>query len=367
MNNELNTLTLPELREQIDAVDRKILALINRRLNIGKAVGDIKKQSGAQILDRSREKSVIDKLSQINKGPANRQLLQYIFNVIITATREIQRPRTISYLGPEASNTHIAALNHFKHSGEFVEQANLYEIFREVDKKQSHFGVVPVENSIEGAVNHTLDLFIDFDIPICAEHYQPISHDLLSISGDPSDVKVICSHPQAIAQCRTWIKKKFGHVKILEESSTSKAAQKAALDPHVAAIAGGQAAHLYELMTVESKIEDYPGNVTRFLVIGDPMDADPSGSDKTSIMFATSHQPGALFKALEPVKKSKINMLKLESRPMKDQKWSYYFFLDIEGHTRSEKVAHTIDLMRDVTLSLKVLGSYPVFVQKEVV
>ena len=307
MDKKQSEYDLTRLRDQIDHIDSTILDLINQRLEIGKKVGEIKKEKGRQILDRSRERKVIEKLSRQNQGPVNKELLQYVFNVIITATREIQKPKTISFLGPKASFTHLAALAHFKHSGKFIEQPHLYEIFREVEKKESHFGVVPVENSIEGAVNHTLDLFIDFDLNICAEHYEPVSHDLLSITGEPGDVKKIYSHPQAIAQCRDWIKKRFPSVDIVETSSTSKAALQASEDKGIAAIASKHAAHLYELQTVESKIEDHSGNITRFLVIGKNC-PEPTGRDKTSVMFATSHAPGALFKTLEPSTREGLNM-----------------------------------------------------------
>ena len=355
---------LAPLRDEIDRIDSQILDLINQRLSIGKQVGDVKKEKGGEILNRSRERKVIEKLWKINKGPADKDLLQYIFNVIITATREIQKPKTISYLGPKASYTHIASLNHFKHSGKFIEQAGLFDIFRDVEKNKSHFGVVPVENSIEGAVNHTLDLFTDFDLNICAEHYEPISHDLLSITGEAADVKIIYSHPQAIAQCKGWLKKKFPHVKVFETSSTSKAALMASENQEVAAIASQKAAHFYELLPVESKIEDYSGNVTRFLIIGKESPGQ-TGRDKTSIMFATSHVPGAVFKALEPVDKAGLNMLKLESRPTRDQNWSYYFFLDIEGHIEDSRVAKTIEKIKAYSLTLKVLGSYPVHIKED--
>ncbi|WP_299977480.1 prephenate dehydratase [Desulfobacula sp.] len=365
MNEKAINYDLTRLRNQIDSIDSDILSLINQRLEIGQKVGRIKKEKGGRILDRSRERKVIEKLSKMNQGPADKELLKYIFNVIITATREIQKPKTISFLGPEASYTHIAALAHFKHSGKFVEQPNLYEIFREVEKKESHFGVVPVENSIEGAVNHTLDLFADFDLHVCAEHHEPVSHDLLSITGEPKHVEKIYSHPQALAQCKTWIKKKFAHADIFETTSTSKAALLASEDKSIAAIASKQAAHIYELQTVESKIEDYSGNITRFLIIGRDT-PEQTGNDKTSIMFATSHVPGALFKTLEPVNKAGLNMLKLESRPTRHHDWSYYFFLDIEGHQQDKLVSHTIEEIKKNCLSLKILGSYPVYVKEEV-
>ncbi|OGR12075.1 MAG: prephenate dehydratase [Desulfobacterales bacterium RIFOXYA12_FULL_46_15] len=355
---------LKNLRDQIDDIDSKILNLINQRLEIGKKVGLIKKETGSRILDRTRERSVIEKLSKINQGPADKQLLKYFFNVIIKATRDIQRPKTISYLGPEASHSHIAALTYFRHSGKFVEQPNLYEIFREVEKNESHFGIVPVENSIEGAVTHTLDLFSNFDLYICAEHYEPVSHDLLSITGEPQDVQKICSHPQALAQCRSWIKKKFGHTQMIETGSTAKAALLASEDKNIAAIASKQAAHIYALQTVESKIEDHSGNITRFLVIGKEL-PEPSGNDKTSIMFATSHIPGALFKAIEPIDRAGLNMLKLESRPTHHQNWSYYFFLDIEGHQQDQRLIETINEIKKYSLSLKILGSYPVFEKED--
>ncbi|MFH2060404.1 MAG: prephenate dehydratase [Pseudomonadota bacterium] len=355
---------LSSLRNQIDAIDSKILDLINQRLDIGKQVGCIKAETGSKILDRSRETKVIENLFKLNHGPASKELLQYVFNVIIAATREIQRPKTISFLGPQATYSHIAALNHFQHSGLFIEHPNLYEVFRQVDRNESHFGVVPIENSTEGAVNHTLDLFTEFNLNICAEHYEPVSHDLLSLTGEAKDVKTIISHPQPIAQCRTWIRNKFGHAKIIEASSTSKAALLASEDKHIAAIASKQAAHLYGLQAIESKIEDRSGNITRFLVIG----KEPpkrTGNDKTSIMFATPHVPGALFKALEPIDRAGLNMLKLESRPTHHQNWSYYFFVDIAGHHTDEIVSKTIEELKNYALSLKILGSYPVAATKD--
>ncbi|MFH2093947.1 MAG: prephenate dehydratase [Pseudomonadota bacterium] len=352
------------VRNQIDSIDSNILNLINQRLDLGRQVGCIKAQTGEKILDRSRETQVMENLLKLNHGPASKELLQYVFNVIITATREIQRPKTISFLGPQSTYSHIAALNHFQHSGVYVEHPNLYDVFRQVDKNESHFGVVPIENSTEGAVNHTLDLFTEFNLNICAEHYEPISHDLLSLTGDEKDVKTIISHPQPIAQCRTWIRNKFGHVNIIESSSTSKAAQMASEDKSIAAIASKQAAHLYGLQAIESKIEDRSGNVTRFLVIGKEQ-PERTGDDKTSIMFATPHVPGALFKALEPIDRAGLNMLKLESRPTRHQNWSYYFFVDIAGHHTDERVSKTIEELKNYALSLKILGSYPVAAQKD--
>ncbi|WP_321492823.1 prephenate dehydratase [uncultured Desulfobacter sp.] len=360
-----NQTPLSPLRGEIDRIDERILELINQRLEIGKKVGEIKKQKGGQILDRNRERMVIERLSRINPGPADESLIQYIFNVIITATREIQRPVTIGFLGPVASNSHIAALHYFNHCGEFVEQPGFFDIFNNIKRKELHFGIVPVENSIEGAVSYTLDLFADFDIHVTAEHYEPISYDLLSISGELKDVKIVYSHPQAIAQCKNWLKKHLPDAIVMDTTSTSKAALMASKDERIAAIASVKAAHFYTLLPVASKIEDRAGNITRFLVIGGAA-PERTGNDKTSIMFATAHAPGALFRALSPVNQSGLNMVKLESRPTRRQNWSYNFFMDIEGHIQDEKVFQTIEEIRRQTLYLKVLGSYPIASNKEI-
>jgi len=356
---------LDDLRRQIDDIDCDIVRLINKRLSIGSQIGRIKEKTGSMVLDKEREKKVLQRLSRINSGPADEAVLRYIFSVIMTATRQIQKSSRIAYLGPEASYTHIAALNHFKHSGLFVEQRRLRDVFQEVEKKECAFGVVPVENSIEGAVNHTLDLFCEFNLNIVAEHYEHISHDLLSVSGNLDDIQTIYSHPQAFAQARGWIREKLPHAKLVETSSTSRAARIAAREIHSAAVASSRAAYIYNLQVVESKIEDFSGNVTRFLVIGNEK-MERTGHDKTSIMFATSHVPGALFAVLDPVRKAGINMVKLESRPTKFENWSYYFFMDIEGHFTDRAVADTLEEMKAHTLFLKVLGAYPVYSSEEI-
>nr|WP_321398966.1 prephenate dehydratase [uncultured Desulfobacter sp.] len=360
-----STSALSPLRDEIDRIDVRILELINQRLEIGKKVGEIKRQEGSQVLDRTRERMVIERLFKLNPGPADESLIQYLFNVIITATREIQRPRTIGFLGPLASHSHIAALHYFNHCGQFVEQPGFFDIFNNLERKELHFGIVPVENSIEGAVNSTLDLFAEFDIEITAEHYEPVSHDLLSISGDLNDVKTVYSHPQAIAQCKNWLKKHLPHAIVMETTSTSNAALMASKDEQIAAIASGKAAHFYNLLPVASKIQDRAGNITRFLVVGGDRPAR-TGNDKTSIMFATNHTPGALFRALSPVNRSGLNMVKLESRPTRHYNWSYHFFMDIEGHIQDEIVFQTIEQIRSQALYLKVLGSYPIFEKQEI-
>ncbi len=351
------------LRSNIDKIDSKILTLINNRLDFGKEIGQIKEKNKSDVLDTSREKQVIEKILQSNKGPAEEQLLKYIFNVIMTATKDIQKKQIVSYPAPEAGYPHLAALNFFQHSGRFVEQANIYEVFRNTNRNECRYGVVPIENSLQGSINHTLDLFIEFDLIICGEHYEPVSYDLISLTGEKNDIKTIFSNSSAISQCKTWKKNNFPNANLVEINTISEAAETVLKDKNSAMITNHEAAHIFNLQLVESAIEDFPGNINRFLVIG--KDAPiKSKNDKTSIMFSTSHTPGALFKALEPVNKAGLNMLKLESRPTKHENWSYYFFMDIKGHIKDKVVQETIDKMREATLSLKHLGSYPVFTKE---
>lgn len=354
---------LNDLRSNIDKIDSKILNLINQRLQLGKEIGQIKKKKKTDVLDSSREKQVIEKILKNNKGPAEEQLLKYIFNVIMTATKDIQKKQIVSYLGPEAGYPHIASLNFFKHSGRFIERSNIYEVFRSTNRNESRFGVVPIENSIQGTVNNTLDLLTEFELIICGEQYLPVSYDLISISGEITDIETIYCTPQSLSQCKTWKNNNFPDVDIIETASSAQASEIVLTKKNSAMIANSQAAHIYSLQLVESAIEDYPGNINRFLIIG--KDAQPkTGNDKTSIMFSTSHIPGALFNALEPINKAGLNMLKLESRPTKNENWSYYFFMDIHGHINDKLVDQTIESMRKATLSLKILGSYPVFTKE---
>jgi chorismate mutase/prephenate dehydratase len=350
---------LQVLRETIDTIDDDIVALINKRLKVSQAVGELKQRFDNKVLDKSREIEIMSRLCTLNRGPVSNTVLQYIFSVIMSASRELQKPLRIAYLGPEATYTHIAALGHFKHSGQFVPQKNITEIFAEVERGACQYGVVPVENSIEGAVNHTLDLLFESDVKICAEQYQTISHDLMSETGNIKDIKVIYSHPQPFAQCRNWLQRHLPDVILEECSSTAHAAQKAVGRKDAAAIASSKAAQVNHLKIVESRIEDSSKNETRFLVIGKD-DMPFTGKDKTSIMFVTSHVPGALFKALEPVARAGLNMVKLESRPTKSENWSYFFIMDIEGHLDDPKIKEILSVMKHLCLFMKVLGSYPI-------
>ncbi|MBW2647091.1 MAG: prephenate dehydratase [Deltaproteobacteria bacterium] len=358
--NRIDTSDSPiiPLRKSIDEIDKKLLDLINRRLSLAKEIGKIKEECGDQVFDSARESMIIRRLLDLNKGPVSKEALRNIYTEIIASSRNIQKKEIVTYLGPNATFTHIAAMNHFGHSVSFVPQPTIRDVFREVEKRVCNYGVVPVENSIEGTVNYTLDLFFESDLKICAEIYHTISHDLLSKTGVPEDIETIYSHPHAFAQCRRWLEKHLPESVLEECSSTSRAAQKAEEKPASAAIAGREAARMYNLKVVASGIEDFSRNVTRFLVIGrDEMHS--TGKDKTSIMFVTAHAPGALHKVLEPIAMAGINMVKLESRPTKYENWNYFFFVDIEGHIEDPKVEETMAKMKKLCMYLKCLGSYP--------
>ena len=347
-----------EKRAAIDAIDDQLLELINRRLRLVMEVGRIKARSGRQVLDASRESRIFRRLLERNRGPLDEKVLTHLFTQIMAASRQLQRPQRVSYLGPEATFTHIAAMNHFGRSADYVPQPSIRDVFRDVETGASHYGLVPVENSIEGAVNHTLDLFFESELRICAERYLPISHDLLSTTGSLQGIEVVCSHPQALAQCRDWLAKYLPEADLRECNSTAAAARTAAETPGAAAVASREAADIYGLRVVASRIEDTARNTTRFLVIGRD-EVHRTGRDKTSLMFVTSHVPGALYKALRPMSDAGLNMVKLESRPTRHQNWSYFFFVDVEGHIEDPDVAGTLEAMRPICLYLKVLGAYP--------
>lgn len=347
-----------ELRNGIDEINEKILDLINQRLLLGQRIGKIKAQNGSPVLDKDRETQVINRITALNKGPLKNETLRHLFSEIIAASREVQQPQQISFFGPEATFTHIAAKKHFGHSVSFDPQPSIRDVFSEVERGASHYGVVPVENSSEGAVNHTLDLFFESDLRVCAEIYQTISHDLLSTTGTLEGITEIYSHPQPFGQCREWLRKHVPDCTLTECSSTAQAAKEAAEKPGSAAIASSEAADMYNLRVVASAIEDISRNTTRFLVIGKDA-VEPTGRDKTSLMFVTAHIPGALYKVLEPIAEAGINLLKLESRPTKFKNWNYCFFVDLEGHMDDDPVGETVKRMKSTCQYLKWLGSYP--------
>ena len=351
--NEIN-----KLRTNIDEIDKKIVTLLNERLKTGIKIGKLKGKEKKKVIDLSREKRVIQNLKKANRGPIKNKTLLYLYNIIIAASREIQKPTLISYLGPEATHTHIACLNFFKHSGNFISQPSIKDVFDDVENGNSKYGVVPIENSIEGAVNYTLDLLFESDLKITAEKYQSVSHSILSKESSLKDIKTIYSHQQAFAQSRKWLKKNLGNCEQIECKSTAEATQKTIKKKHSASIANKTAAEIYNLKVLAEEIEDSKKNTTRFLVLG-KKEHPKTKNDKTTIMFVVPHKPGSLFKILEPVAKSNINMLKLESRPTKRANWDYFFVMDIDGHFKEKKTEKLLNKMKGICLYLKCIGSYP--------
>ena len=305
-----------------------------------------------------REEEVLGRLSQRSSGPFPRRAIGPVYREIISACRSLQTELTVAYLGPPATHTHLASIKHFGSSVRTMSEESLQDVFEAVARERADFGVVPIENSIEGAVDRTLDLLIDFDLKICGEVLLRVSHDLLSKTGKSEDIQRIHSHPQALGQCRQWLKKNFPHVPLVETASTAKAAQIANEDGDAAAIATSLAASLYGLKVIASQIEDYLGNYTRFLVLSSK-GCGPTGKDKTSILFSIPHVPGSLYGALQILAGKGINMTKIESRPIKGQSWEYLFFVDVEGHVEDPTLQDALDALKSNVLLLKHLGSYP--------
>ncbi|MDH3997533.1 MAG: prephenate dehydratase [Desulfuromonadales bacterium] len=350
--------TLKNLRNQIDTLDDQILELLNRRAEVVISVGKAKQEKKGEYYVPSREKAIYERLIGKNEGPFPAEGIKRVFREVISASLSLEQPLKVAFLGPKATYTHVATMQQFGFSAQLAPLKSIPSIFDEVSRGRADYGVVPVENSNEGVVSHTLDMFMSSDLKIIAEVMLSVSHDLLNLSGQMEDVRKVVSHPQALAQCRDWLEENLSDMPLVDSSSTANAAQQAAEDAGAAAIASETAASLYGLRVVKHKIEDNPNNFTRFLVIGNEMQG-PSGRDKTSIMFSVKDQAGVLYHMLEPFSKRGINLAKIESRPMKSKAWEYIFFLDLEGHLEDVEIAESIEELRNYCQFLKVLGSYP--------
>lgn len=350
--------SIETLRETIDAIDDKILDLLNQRARIAIEIGKQKKANKADLHAPTRELEVYDRLQSLNKGPFPDEALRAVFREIMSATLALEGPLKVAYLGPKATFTHLACLRQFGFSATYVPVNSIKEVFFEVERGRVEYGVVPIENSTEGVVNHTLDMFIDSPLKIVGEVLQEVSHHLMNRSGKMEDVKRLFSHPHAIAQCRVWLENHLPQIPITEVSSTAKAAEYCAEDPSAAAIASELAAQLYGLKILKRRIEDNINNYTRFLVISQK-NLGRTGKDKTSILFSIRDRVGALYDMLRPFSHFGINLTKIESRPSKKKAWEYIFFVDLEGHMEDEKVRAALEELKDQCLFLKVLGSYP--------
>jgi chorismate mutase/prephenate dehydratase len=349
---------LEKLRKQIDEIDDEILKLLNERSNIVLDIAHIKRNENARFYSPERERQILERLTSLNKGPFPDETLKVIYREILSASLSLEEPLKVACLGPLATFTHLAALRHFGSSASFVPVISIKEVFDAVETGKAEFGVVPIENSNEGVITYTLDLFMDYDLKVSAEVMLEITHNLLSKSGDKTRIKKIYSFSPPTAQCRRWLQSNMSGIPIIEATSTANAAELASRDDEAAAIASELAAEIYGLQFVERSIEDNKHNFTRFLVISKDF-PKKSGKDKTSIMFSIQDKPGALYNILEPFKKAKINLTKIESRPSKRRAWEYIFFVDMEGHVEDKRLRKAIDTLKENCLYLKILGSYP--------
>jgi chorismate mutase/prephenate dehydratase len=350
--------TIKNLRQEIDSIDDGILELLNRRAALVIEVGRLKSAKKDSFHVPSREREIYDRLTASNRGPFPNEGLKSVFREIISASLALEAPMKVAFFGPKATFTHQAAMQQFGLSAELVPQKSIPAVFEEVEKGRALYGVVPVENSTEGMVSHTLDMFMESELKVNAEVLLEIHHYLLSRTGRFDDIKKVYSHLQPIAQCRNWLAENLPNVPVVDVASTAVAAQIVSEDYTAAAIASELAASMYDLKIVRERIEDQVNNFTRFLVIGKKL-ADPSGADKTSLMFSVKDEVGILYRMLEPFAKRGINLSKIESRPLKKKAWEYIFFLDLMGHINDPVIAEAVQELKHCCQFVKVLGSYP--------
>jgi len=352
---------MKELRKKIDRIDSKISELLDERARIVKEIGKEKKQKKEPVFAPEREAKILNKLAEDSKKEEGFPLKAKlnIFSEIFAGSRSLQKKLTISYLGPEATFTHLAAVKKFSEHCDYTAASSISQVFRDVEKSRADYGVVPVENSTEGIVSHTLDMFIDSDCKICSELVMEISLYLLSKENDLSGIKTVYSKDQALAQCRNWLEEHLPNARYAEVASTTKAALIAKEEKNSAAVASKLAAKIYDLNILSEKIEDISENITRFFIIGKDLPG-PTGNDKTTIMFSVKDRVGILHDMLTPFKKHKLNLTKIESRPSRIKAWEYLFFVDFLGHINDPKVQTALNELQESCVFLKVLGSYPV-------
>jgi chorismate mutase/prephenate dehydratase len=354
-----SSLGLQSLRKRIDEIDKKILELLNERGKVAIEISKLKQENAFNIYDSAREREIERNIKRSNQGPFSQDAVLSVFREIISGCRSLQNQVKVAYLGPDGTFSHQAAYHEFGSSARLKPCRSVEEVFEEVEKERVSFGIVPVENSMEGSVGNVLDRFLRSDLLISSELFEKISHFLLSKTGNIKDIKIVASHPQALGQCRKWLGEHLKRVEFRETLSTAGAAKLASRDRKVAAVASEFAASIYRLKIAERHIEDGPGNTTRFWVIGRE-GSRPTGADKTSIVYSLKDQPGALHKALTPFAEAHINLTKIESRPSKERQWEYVFFIDFEGHVHNEKIEEVLSRVRENCVFLRVLGSYPI-------
>ena len=351
---------LSDLREKIDAIDEKILQLINQRASCAIEVAKTKMAQGEQgsFYRPDRESLVLRRIMELNQGPISDVAAAGFFRELMSACLALEKPMNVAFLGPEGTFTQQAAFKHFGHAVKTIPATTINEIFNAVESEHCQFGVVPVENSTEGVISHTLDRFLASPLKICGEVEIRVHQNLMGHASTLAEIIEVYSHQQSLAQCRQWLDKHLPHARLTAVNSNAEAARLALDNKYSAAIAGKVAAEVYNLAIIAKNIEDEPNNTTRFIIIGQQL-SSPTGNDKTSLVISTSNQPGALYKILEPFAKFGIGMVQIESRPSRQGLWDYVFFIDVEGHSDDNLIAQALSSVKDNVKMFKLLGSYP--------
>jgi chorismate mutase / prephenate dehydratase len=347
------------LRQQIDEIDAQILDLLARRGRVAQEVGHVKAETNAPVFRPEREAQVLRGVAERNPGPLKNSDVQTIFREIMSACRALEKRVTVAFLGPAGTFSEEAVYKQFGTAIESLPCASIDEVFRATEAGTADFGVVPVENSSEGAINRTLDLLLATTTNISGEISIPVHHSLMTRTGGMDGVTVVCAHSQALAQCQVWLNLHHPDIERRAVASNAEAARMASLDPTIAAIASEMAGEQYKLGVVEAHIQDDPHNRTRFVVIG-KLHTNRSGNDHTSLVLAVPNKAGAVYDLLAPVAKHGVSMTRFESRPARIGTWEYYFYVDVEGHVQDPNVARALEELKQNAAFYKLLGSYPV-------
>ena len=351
------TESLDELRKRIDAIDEQLVELLNRRADVVVSVGKVKQLSGTAIYAPDREHEVLQRIGRLNPGPLPDKTVTAIWRELMSGSFALEKPLRVAFLGPEGSFSHMAAMRKFGASVEYLPVADIRAVFTEVRRGHVDLGMVPIENNVVGGVVDTLDAFVHAEVRVVAEVMVEIHHNLLANCGQ-EEISMIASKPEVFAQCRNWLSGQFHKVDLIPVASSAKAADMAAKQHGLAAIGSILAAELYDLAVVFANIEDDPGNMTRFFVIG-TKPTGRTGHDKTAIMFVTAHKPGALVEVLEVLQRHGVNMTNIATRPSKRANWEYTFFVDCEGHCQDDNLAVAMAEAREHCSQFNVLGSFP--------
>ena len=349
---------LDQYRGRIDTLDDQILELLNQRAQVALKIAQGKQNGSLAIFAPAREALLMRRLLESNRGPLPDRAVRQVFHEIVSACRSLQGPIRVAFLGPEFSYSHQAARGRFGGGSKLAAQATIHDVFEEVERGHSSIGVVPVENSSEGGVGAAMDQLMRSQLKVCGEIFLPINHMLMSASPSLEGIEVVCSHPQALAQTRAWLRRNLPWARLEETSSTSAAAELASVNPKVAAVGSEMSATHWELPVLARGIQDSPHNVTRFFIICKDY-CPPTGSDKTSILFMVAHRPDSLYLALGKLAGRGINLTRIESRPTKDRPWEYAFFVDLSGHLEDPSVAEALEALAGEVQYCRVLGSYP--------